>query len=820
MKRIGIALPLGAHGSAGAHALDLTLQLVLKGLRPTLLDMAGHVAVDPLRRRLLAPALDQYARTRTLVARNPGRQLPFPVLHALGERLSAGRTMGDSPGRPDIGLAFFTHVDIPPEHLQRAAALPLIVAASSWHTRVLRDRGLDNVVNCPPGVDPALFHPAPRGGLFPERFAIFCSGPLSYRKGHDLLLAAFRVFHQRHPEALLVCAWGQSPPEAPDELAASLHIDGCPGVVDGMLQLAPWLARNGVAPAAVVDLGRVPHGQMPGILRECDLAVFPGRATHGIPRAVMEALACGLPAVLSANTGHLDLLGEHVYVLKAQGDIGRLRGDPGKAGWGESSVEELLAAMESAYRRRAEASAKGRAAARFMESLQSSRQVDRLLAAIRRADAGIPVPAPKLSEDYRWGLCLHRGGQYAEAQAVYDEILERAPDHVGARMDRGHVRRELGDAAGSEADFRTLLAARPDHPQALHGLGNLLKRRGAIEESITCLRRALRAADTPSIHWDLAWCLLLLGRYRDAWPHFEHRHAALGLRTPAADKPRWDGQPVVAGTLLVLDEQGLGDTLQFLRFLPRIPTGPGGRVIFAGKPATLSVVRRILPEADVFDWDQALPRTQAWVPLMSLPHCLGVTRPEEICPPSPCPGALVEPARVAQWRRQVRGNDDRPVVGLCWRGNPDFSGDAVRSPGLAVLQPILAVAGLRFVSLQVGPGRREIADLGLGDILHDVGGAIEADGANVLDTLAVLESCDLVLTSCTSMAHMAGLAGRPGRVLLSTRSDWRWMTGRSDSPWYPSLRLIRQRSPGDWAGVAQAVAADLADWCKATLRGN
>jgi glycosyltransferase involved in cell wall biosynthesis len=818
MKRIGIALPLGLPDGVSVQALDLTLQIILKGLRPTLLDVAGRLDVDPLRRRLLAPALDEYDGNRTRLARNPGRQLPFPVLHALGDRLSFASSLGDTPGRPDIGLAFFLHSDIPQENLQRAAALPLIVAASSWHARVLRERGLDNVVSCPPGIDTALFHPAPRRGLFPDRFAIFCGGPLSYHKGSDLVAAAFRTFHQRHPEALLVCSWGGTRPADLRELAGSPHIDGLPDEADGALRLAPWLARNGIAPEAVVDLCCLPPREMPGVLRECDLAVFPARATRGTPLTVMAALACGLPSVLAANTGHLELLGDHVYVLKEQGDIASLSGDPGKAGWGESTVEELLAAMEGAYSRRGEAMAKGKAAARFMEARSSARRIDPLLRAIRRAEAGTPVAAPTVSEDYDWGLCLHRGRRYAEAQAVYDGILQRVPSHVGARMDRGHVRRERGDSAGAEADFRTLLAAQPDHPQALQCLGILLQRQGKLEEGIACLSRALRTADTPSLHWDLAWSLLLLGRYRDAWPHFAHRHAALGLRTPGPSKPLWDGRPVENGTLLVLDEQGLGDTLQFLRFLPQIPKGPGGRVIFAGKPATLSVVRRILPEGDVLSWDQPLPRSQAWVPLMSLPQSLGVMAPGDVCPPAP--GTLIEAERVARWRPLVRGSDDRPVVGLCWRGNPDFSADAVRSPGLAVLKLLLDMAGLRFISLQLGPGRREIATLGLEDLLDDVGGAVEAEGADVLDTLAVLESCDLVVSSCTSIVHMAGVVGRPGWVLLSTRPDWRWMIGRSDSPWYPTLKLIRQRSPGDWAGVVQELATELAAWREQAMPGS
>lgn len=810
MKRIGIGWTVGLSNGDGDYPLNLALQFTRKGMRPILLSVAEHFEPDALRRRLLMPALDEYFVNRNAFARNRGRALPFPVLHPLGDRLTFTASADNTPGSPDIGQVFSEHVDISVENLKRAANWPLIIAGSSWNTRVLRDKGLTNVVNCPLGIDHTLYHPAPRDGLFPDRFVVFSGGMLEYRKGHDIVIAAFRTFRQRHPEALLVCDWPSPSLEGMRGLAASPHIDGLPEMVNGTLQITPWLTRNGIPAEAAIVLDLMHNSQMPGILRECDLTVFPSRCEAGTNRSAMEALACGLPTVLSGNTGHLDLVGDHVYVLKEQGHVASMTGDPGKEGWGECAVEELLEVMERAYARRSEAGEKGRAGARFMKDWTWDRQIDRLLAAINSVVAGMPVPPPSVEEDYAWGLRLHRAGRLAEAERVYDTVIQHAPEHLGARGDRGNARRDRGDIAGAEADFRSVLTIRPGYPKALHSLGNLLRRDGRLEEAADCLRRAIAGANTPSLHWDLAFTLLLMGRYAEAWPHFDHRHAALGLRTADPAKPRWDGQPVVNGTLLVLDEQGLGDTMQFLRFLKHIPVGPAGRVIFAGKPATLSAVRRILPAADVFRWDQPLPRSQAWVPLMSLPGRLGVRRPEDI--PPPALGTLVEAERVARWRPLVRGADDRPVVGLCWRGNPDFPGDALRSPGLAVLRPVLDVEGLRFVSLQVGPGRREIADLGLGNHLADLGAAIEEAGPDVLDTLAVLESCDFVISCCTSVVHMAGLAVRPGRVLLAHRPDWRWMMDRVDSPWYPSLGLIRQRSPDDWVGVVAEAAAQLAIW--------
>lgn len=806
MKRIGIGATVGAPGEEGEYALNLALQMVRNGIRPALLSVADRLTLHARPGSGLAAMLEEYAVNRAAFARNRGRQLPFPVLHALGDRLSFPASTTDKPGRPDIGLAIFEHLDIPAENLRRAAEWPMIITGSHWSARVLREQGLNNVVRCPPGVDLGLFHPAPRAGTYGEHFVVFSGGELGYHGGQDILIAAFRAFRQRHPEALLVCAW--SPPALArlHELAASQHIHGLPEAPEGALRLSPWLARNGLPAESVIELGQVFPGRLPGILRESDLAVFPGRCAGAPPLAALQAMACGLPCAVAGNTGHLDLLGDHLYVLKAQESLA----DPAMQDWGECAVEELLETMERAYARRSEAAAKGRAAACFARGWSWGPQMVRMVTAIRGAAAGAAVPPADVEEDYAWGLGLHRAGRLKEAELVYDDILQRSPGHVGARGDRGNARRDHGDVEGAEADFRSILAARPDHRPALQSLASLLRRRGRLEEAAACLRRALVTADTPSLQWDLAFTLIMQGRYAEAWPHFEHRHTALGLRTADPAKPRWDGSPVTGGVLLVLDEQGLGDTLQFLRFLPRIPVGPAGRVIFAGKPATLSAVRRLLPAADVFAWDQPLPRSQSWVALMSLPARLGVSCPEDIPPPLAAP--LPELERVAHWRPLVRGADDRPVVGLCWRGNPDFSGDAWRSPGLAPLRPLLEVEGLRFVSLQVGPGRGEIVDLGLTERLVDLGAAIDAAGPDVLDTLAALTSCDLIVTCSTSMAHMAGLADRPGWVLLADQPDWRWMVERSDTPWYPSLQLIRQRSPGDWHGVATEAAARLVAW--------
>ncbi|MDY6984036.1 MAG: hypothetical protein SV422_13205, partial [Pseudomonadota bacterium] len=322
---------------------------------------------------------------------------------------------------------------------------------------------------------------------------------------------------------------------------------------------------------------------------------------------------------------------------------------------------------------------------------------DSLQRLLARIDAATQTPTAVAvpEDDYARGNRLHRAGRLAEAIAIYDSILQRDAEHIGARADRANARRDLGDFAGAEDDMRGLVEKHPQDAVLLQSLGQLLRIAGRPEEALVYLEQALALKPTPQLHWQLAYTFLLLGRFTAAWPHFEHRHAALGLRTAHPAKPRWDGTAVTQSTLLVLDEQGIGDTLQFLRFLPLIPRGPGARIIFAGKPAVLPLVESMLQPADVFSWDGSLPHSQAWVPLMSLPMVLGIDTPDALPPPATMPADAL---RVARWRAIVKADSRMPVVALCWRGNPDFTGDAWRSPGLAALLPLLTVPGLRFVS--------------------------------------------------------------------------------------------------------------------------
>lgn len=333
------------------------------------------LAVDPLVRRALDPFLRRWAAFEGQLARNAGRQViaDAAVLHALGHEMAvtAAAHGVQLSGRPTIGVTFFETEMLAPEAVARAKRLDLIVAGSSWNARVLEAHGIGNVRTVLQGIDPALFHPAPRRGVFKDRFLVFSGGKLELRKGQDLVLAAFRRFAEQCPEAMLVTAWHSPWPQ----LARTLDARGLAAPVtfrpDGRVDVGAWAAASGVAHDRIGDLGPVPNMLLPAVLREIDVAVFPNRCEGGTNLVAMECMACGVPVILSANTAHLDLIvGDSCYPLERQrpmsGHAGRYAD---VAGWGESDIDEIVAALEWAYRDRSAAAARGEAGARLVGRL-------------------------------------------------------------------------------------------------------------------------------------------------------------------------------------------------------------------------------------------------------------------------------------------------------------------------------------------------------------------------------------------------------------------------------------------------------------------
>lgn len=379
-SRLGLSwTPFPASGW-GVYGWQICRHVLARGqVMPELLG-------DPLDGHAFTPAdlaqLSDLARAqqRRQMVGDAGGVLAYPMLHALLNDFVALPASARYAGRPEIGVIFLENADLDAQARARAARYDLVLAGCGWNEAVLRAAGIDRVATQIQGVDTTRFHPGPRRGDFGDRFCIFGGGKLEYRKGQDIVVAAFRRFAARHPEALLVTAWHNLWPQSAADLTASPHVDGPPAVdgATGRLRIAAWATANGIPAPQFLDLGLRHHDELPAVLREMDLAVFPSRCEGGTNLAAMEAMACGVPTILSANTGHLDLTRPGVcYRLARQGRVG---GDGrGHSDWGESDVEELDALFEAAYHDREAAREIGSEGAAMMADLSWPRQIDQLL---------------------------------------------------------------------------------------------------------------------------------------------------------------------------------------------------------------------------------------------------------------------------------------------------------------------------------------------------------------------------------------------------------------------------------------------------------
>jgi len=348
---------------------------------------AQDLAIDPLRRARLGEFVAGSAALARDLSRHSGALVRVPgavALHSLGNRLEyAARGAGGTVvvGDRTLGVVFCEDTTFDAAALARGRRYEALVAGSTWTAECLRAAGLGSVAVVIQGIDPTLFHPAPRLGLLDGRFAVFSGGKLEFRKGQDITLRAFRLFQARHPEAVLLAAW-HSPWHGrfAQDLPALTGVAPVPVRPDGSIDARAWAAANGIPPQSVIDLGAVPNPLLAPVLREADAALLPSRCESGTNLVAMEAMACGLPTILAANTGHLDLIRPGLcHPLTRQRPVRPISG-LGTDGWGDSDPEEAAALLEAIYTDRAGAARIAAAGAAAMANLTWAGQIDRLLA--------------------------------------------------------------------------------------------------------------------------------------------------------------------------------------------------------------------------------------------------------------------------------------------------------------------------------------------------------------------------------------------------------------------------------------------------------
>ena len=410
------------------------------------------------------------------------------------------------------------------------------------------------------------------------------------------------------------------------------------------------------------------------------------------------------------------------------------------------------------------------------------------------------------------GNVLLRLGERDTSLASYRRALALRPRYAEAHNNLGSALRALRRLDEAESELRRAVELRPGYASALANLGLVLQEQARYSEALDGYDRALASDPThAAAHGNRAMLLLLLGRLREGFAEYEWRWRMPGFATPRREfpQPMWNGGPLAGRTLLVHAEQGLGSAIHFARYAG-LAAARGGRVFLeCRRPLhrlfAQSLVRPAGPVADIVVKDEGPPPPfDCHAPLMSLPHLLGTTL-DTI--PGEVPYLTARREDVAAWRERLAGAP-RPRIGLVWAGNPDHENDRNRSMPAQFLARLVTDAPAASFSLQV-PASGELSAAFPPGSVADLAPAL----GDFADTAAVVANLDLVISVDTALAHLAGALARPVWLLLPYVPEWRWLLDRDDSPWYPTMRLFRQRRPGDWGGLVEHLTGVLRAWC-------
>ena len=410
---------------------------------------------------------------------------------------------------------------------------------------------------------------------------------------------------------------------------------------------------------------------------------------------------------------------------------------------------------------------------------------------------------PRLAEAHNErGVSLHRLGRTEEALAAFDAAIALQPSGADAWNNRGNALHDLRRMPEALESIDTALRLRPGFPEATSNRGMVLQDLQRFEEAEAAYDAALALRPgNPEPLRRRAALRLLQGRSEAGWADYASAHEQAGI-DPRPARRWWRGEALAGKSILLSEPNGIGDTLQFLRFVPRL-LDSGARVAFAGPARFRRLLAGFDPRLELVDEGAGSFDYHSW--LWSLPHWLGVGA--DVAAATPYLHA--EPARVAHWSRIL--DPDCINVGIAWQGNPARRIDRGRSIPLAEFLPLAQVPGVRLWSLQKGFGTEQLATLPAGMQVQVPGEDFDEGPDAFLDSAALLASLDLLVCSDSSPAHVAGATGRPAWLALAAVPEWRWQLDREDSPWYPRLRLFRQSAPGGWAPVFARMAQALAE---------
>jgi tetratricopeptide (TPR) repeat protein len=435
------------------------------------------------------------------------------------------------------------------------------------------------------------------------------------------------------------------------------------------------------------------------------------------------------------------------------------------------------------------------------EALRLEGQLEPAMAACRQAIALQPGLAQAHNN---LANALKEAGQLDAAIAAYRRASELAPNSAPICNNLGVGLKEAGHLDEARAIFQRAISLDPQFADAHNNLAACLREQGHFEEAMPILRRAIRLKpDFAIAHFNLAMSLLTRGDFAQGWEEYEWRWKCteFSSKPRGFSQPLWDGSDLENRTLLLHAEQGFGDTIQFIRYLPMVAKR-GGRILLECQRELVRLLQSYSSICQLIPRGDPLPAFDLHCPLLSLPRIFQTTV-DSI--PSKVPYLFPPQDLVERWRNQPQFANRPFKVGLAWAGSPAHRNDATRSLSLDQLAPLGRLSEVTFYSLQKGPAATQTTRPPAGMTLID----LSPDLHDFADTAAAISQMDLVIAADTAVCHLAGALRKPAWTLLRFAAEWRWLSGRADTPWYPSMRLFHQHSPGDWDSVLTQVATAL-----------
>ncbi len=398
------------------------------------------------------------------------------------------------------------------------------------------------------------------------------------------------------------------------------------------------------------------------------------------------------------------------------------------------------------------------------------------------------------------GGTYHSQKQYEPALVHFRKAVELDPNSADAAANAGAALLMLGHSDEGIEHLQRAIALDPRHVQARYSLGGALHQQGRDDEALAAYDDALRVdPDSAETHFYRSFIPLGRGDFAEGWGEYEWRLKCKDFKLRTYEAPMWDGSPLDGRSLMVLAEQGLGDTLHFIRYLNLLKRQRG--IVYVDVQLELASLLKASGFTGVIARGEELPRCDLHVPLLSLPRLLGTTL-DTI--PNEVPYLAADSRSLKQWRAKMPGGDVFKT-GIVWQGNPQYMFDQRRSIPLIEFAPLGEISGLKLFSLQKGPSVEQLATAGGQVQVDELGSSLDS----FLDTAAAICNLDLVISCDTAVAHLAGGLGLPVWLALPKAGEWRWLTGRTDSPWYPTMRLFRQSSGGDWSSVFTEMKKEL-----------